>query len=281
MIEEYIHQIMEAASHSQSPTQEDYTGLRDGLLYCGKCNTPRQCKINILGTEKTVGCLCQCRAIEQKVAELERKEREKFDCIQRLKAFSLQDTSCFDHTFNRDNGKCHQMDKAHSYVNQWHEMHKENIGLLLWGGVGTGKTFFAGCIANALLEQFVPVCITNFSRVLNSLSGLYSEEKNRFIAELDRFRLLVLDDFGMERQTEYALEQVFHVVDARYKNGQPLIITTNLTLKELQNPTDTAHERIYSRILEMCRPIRFVGEDMRKGRADEKMQTARKLLLGE
>lgn len=52
----------------------------------------------------------------------------------------------------------------------WPEMRERNVGLLLWGGVGTGKSFMAGCIANALMEQEVAVCMTNFARIMNELN---------------------------------------------------------------------------------------------------------------
>lgn len=58
------------------------------------------------------------------------------------------------------------MDKAHAYVENWKEAYKSNIGLLLFGDVGTGKSFFAGCITNALLDQNVPVLMTNFPTIL-------------------------------------------------------------------------------------------------------------------
>ena len=57
----------------------------------------------------------------------------------------------------------------------------------------------------------------------------------------------------MERGTEYGLEQVFNVIDSRYRSGKPLIVTTNLTLDDLRNPEDTAHSRIYDRLLSICR----------------------------
>ena len=60
-----------------------------------------------------------------------------------------------------------------SYVEQWQTMRSENLGLLLWGGVGTGKSFLAGCIANALMEQEVPVRMTSFDRILNELNGSF------------------------------------------------------------------------------------------------------------
>ena len=90
----------------------------------------------------------------------------------------------------------------------------------------------------------------------------------------------ILDDFGMERGTEYRLEQVYNVIDSRYRSGKPLIVTTNLTLEELQNPEDTAHARIYDRITEMCTPVRITGENFRKARAREKMEHLKKLLNG-
>ena len=65
----------------------------------------------------------------------------------------------------------------------------------------------------------------------------------------------------MERGTEYGLEQVFNVIDSRYRSGRPLIVTTNLTLDDLHNPEDTAHSRIYDRLLSMCVPVRFTGDN--------------------
>lgn len=96
-------------------------------------------------------------------------------------------------------------------------MKKEGTGLLIWGDVGTGKSFFAGCIANALLEQSVPVLMTNFARILNRLTGMYSEDRNQFLASLNQYSLLIIDDLGMERKSEFANEQVFNVIDSRYR----------------------------------------------------------------
>ena len=85
----------------------------------------------------------------------------------------------------------------------------------------------------------------------------------------------------MERGTDYGLEQVFHVIDSRYRSGKPLIVTTNLTLDELKNPTDTAHSRIYDRLLSMCVPIRFTGVNFRQESRKRKMETLKKLMVAE
>ena len=76
--------------------------------------------------------------------------------------------------------------------------------------------------------------------------------------------LLILDDLGAERSTDYALEQVYNIVDSRYRAGLPVIYTTNLTLEELKNPADMRYARIYDRVLEKCFPVEFRGVSRRK-----------------
>ena len=134
-----------------------------------------------------------------------------------------------------------------------------------------------GCIANALMEQEVAVRMTNFALILNDLTASF-EGRNEYIARLCRAPLLILDDFGMERGTEYGLEQVYNVVDSRYRSRRPLIVTTNLSLQDLQHPQDTAHARIYDRLLEMCAPIRFSGENFRKATAQDKLARLKNLM---
>ena len=121
--------------------------------------------------------------------------------------------------------------------------------------------------------------MTNFAAILNDLAASF-KDRNEYIARLCSFPLLILDDFGMERGTEYGLEQVYNVIDSRYRSGKPLIVTTNLTLEELQNPEDTPHARIYSRLTDMCTPVRFTGEDFRKAAAKKKMERLKTLLNG-
>lgn len=120
--------------------------------------------------------------------------------------------------------------------------------------------------------------MVNLSGVLNSIGGYQSEDKNNYISDLMRYPLLILDDVGMERQTEYAMEQVFNVIDARYRSGMPLIITTNLSLAELKAPKSRDHARIYDRILEMCQPVNFGNQGRRADIARGKMRRAAELL---
>ncbi len=255
----------------------DYTG-EDGLLYCGKCHTPKQFRMEAPPLEGRLlphPCRCEQERLDREAAEQE--ARRHCQAVADLKRRGFTDPAMREWTFANDNDKCPQMKHARFYVEHWDTMQEENIGYLLWGGVGTGKSYFAGCIANALMEQEVAVRMTNFALILNDLTASF-EGRNDYIARLCRAPLLILDDFGMERGTEYGLEQVYNVIDSRYRSRRPLIVTTNLSLQDLQHPQDTAHARIYDRLLEMCAPIRFSGDNFRKATAQDKLARLKNLM---
>ena len=92
-----------------------------------------------------------------------------------------------------------------------------------------------------------------------------------YINALARYELLILDDLGTERNSEYALGIVFSVIDRRYRSGRPLIVTTNLPIKQLKEETNIEKKRIYDRILEMCVPLYVGGSSYRSDIAHEKM----------
>lgn len=261
----------------KQPLEDEYRNEADGLIYCAKCHTPRQHRIQLNDRVllPTVRCRCQQEAYEKE--EAERKQQEFLMQVSRLKTNGLQDKSLRDYTFANDKGYNPEIQKAHDYVAHWEEMKAKSLGLLLWGDVGTGKSFFAGCIANALLEKGIPVLMTNFSRILNTLTGMYSDDRNQFIDSLNKYSLLIIDDLGIERGTEFSLEQVFNVIDSRYRSKKPMIVTTNLTLDELKHPVDLAHARIYDRILERCVPLKINNQNIRELNAAANMQEARKL----
>lgn len=207
------------------------------------------------------------------------KEFERMQRLNMLKSMCFQDSALYGWTFENDNGRNPLISKAKIYAGKWSDMLSKNIGLLLWGEVGTGKTYFAACIANALVENCVSVKMTNFSTILNDL--FYESDKSQYIDRLNNHNLLIIDDLGIERDTEYALEQVFNIIDARYKSNKPLIVTTNLTITEIKNPVDTAHKRIYGRVLEMCVPVKFYGENFRQQKATEKMEAIKTIFDSE
>jgi DNA replication protein DnaC len=264
---------------NETNVQGDYKGS-DGLLVCGKCHKPKEAFLPngrmVLGRDRHP-VECDCMKAERVKRENEEAERRHKDEVVRLKKECFTEQAMCEWTFENDNGKCGQMEKAHFYVENWETMRNENIGYLLWGGVGTGKSYFAGCIANALTETGVAVRMTNFATIINDISAC-ADGRNEYISRLCAYPLLILDDLGVERGTEYGLEQVYNVIDSRYRSGRPLIVTTNLTLDSLQNPDDTAHARIYDRLLEMCVPVRFANANFRRVTAQEKMERLKRLM---
>ena len=239
--------------------------VNDGLIYCSKCHTPRQKRIEVSGKTIEPRCMCACQTEDYDRREQERKHREFLDMVAKNRSIGLPDPGLRKHTFENDLGyNPKQMRMAKRYVQHWEEMQKNSTGLLLWGDVGTGKSFIAGCIANALLDKGVPVIMTNFARLLNKLTDMYASDRNAYIDSFKRYPLMIIDDLGVERNSEFAREQVFSVIDSRYRSELPMIVTTNLTLEELQHPEDLSRSRIYDRVLERCLPIRVNDQNIRE-----------------
>lgn len=242
----------------------DYEG-ENGLLYCGKCNSPKQCEIRLNGRVLRPYCLCECEAKAVKLQEDSEKAENLKEEIERTRKSGFPDPELMQWTFaidDRANEKA--SDISLRYCTHFLSMKEKGKGILYLGNCGTGKTFLAACIANELINQGFSVLMTNFSRLVNIIFGL-KEGKQNYIDSLNSYDLLIIDDLGVERQSEYVAEIVQNIVDSRYRAGLPLIITTNLTPKDFSTESsDIAKSRLYSRISEMCLPVVVSGVDRRK-----------------
>ena len=258
--------------------EDEYLG-EDGLIYCSKCRTVRQKRIAVAGKTIEPRCMCACQTAAYEQREQERKHREFLDRVEKNRSVGLTDPVLRRHTFENDLGyNPQQMDMAKRFVQHWDEFKKDSMGLLLWGPVGTGKSFIAGCIANALLDKGVPVMMTNFARLLNRLTDMYAGDRNAYIDSFKRYPLMIIDDLGIERNSEYAREQVFSIIDSRYRSQLPMIVTTNLSLKKLKNPEDMARARIYERVLERCMPVRVNDQNIRELNKEANLERMKRLL---
>lgn len=269
-----VDALIDSIAKKAEPVRDLVDYEKDGLLYCGHCNTPKQCRIPIGGTVRLVGCQCACAAREYEAEKKARADREKRLRIETLRADGIRDkslTACrFDKATMSD-----EIVKCKRYADAWDDMRRENNGLLLWGNTGNGKTFAAACIANELIDRGIPAMITSFPRILNA-----GYDKKEIVEQVHYYPLMVIDDLGAERSSEYAMETVYTVIDERYKSKKPLIVTTNLTLDELCRPKDMTYQRIYDRILEMCTPLVFKGNSMRRDKANQRMRHVKSVLAG-
>lgn len=276
-IDGLFESMAEASEKKAEASENDYIN-EAGLLCCGKCHTPKQMEIEYNGKKFKPVVMCKCEQEKADKEEAERVQRQKVMETNRLRNMGFPDAEMRNCTFEKDDRTNEKLSSvAHKYVDNFSIMLKRGKGLLLFGNVGSGKTFIASCIANALIDEGYPCLVTNFARLTNTLSGLY-EGKQAYIDSLNEFSLIVIDDLASERDTEYMNEIVMNIIDARYRSGLPVIITTNLTADEIKNPAEIRKQRIYSRLLEMCVPVEVKGTDRRKERLKEDYKEMKELL---
>lgn len=245
------------------------------IIYCTTCRQPRTMRVTMMRRDRIVRVQCECEQADEKAfkARLAEEERKRNVVQNRLVGMTSDLANCR-FSSSEDNNA---IQIAKRYMSQWESMQKDNLGLLLLGNVGTGKTHAAACIANELLDQGFRVIVTSFPRIIAEMQS-FDHDGNRFLDNLANVDLLVVDDLGVERNTEYAQEIVYNLIDRRYQAGKPLIITTNLGLQDLQQPSNLQLARIYSRILEMTIPYRITGESRREDIRKEKVMRAKERL---
>lgn len=261
------------------PTETDEGDyIKDGLIYCHYCNTPRQCEINLLGAKRVVACLCKHRVEEQKQAEEAEKQKAYEEYIMWLRDRAFPSKAMQELTFeNSDDNELINM--AKNYASNFDLMFKRGEGLILYGNVGNGKTHASACVVNALIDKGIPCLMTNIARLTNVLQGMY-EGKQEYIDSLNDYKLLIIDDLGTERNTDFMNEQVYSILDARCQSGLPMIITTNLTADELKHPADIAKARVYDRLMERCHPVEVKGASRRKASLKKNFQEIQNILEG-
>ena len=191
--------------------------------------------------------------------EQEYRSLQRLMEIAELRQKGIQDTHLLDWNYRvAEDPPYVQMGKR--LVNNWKQVKAENLGLLFWGDVGTGKSFLAACIANGLLDQGVSVRMTNFTWILNKLSDLQVKERCQYIASFGKVDLLIIDDLGTELTNSFTTSQLFLCLNERILHRKSTIISTNLGLSQL---TDLYSERILSRIMDNYVLIKLFGEDIR------------------
>lgn len=271
-----IEGLAKAAARNAKGHGGDY--IKDGLLYCGRCHTPRQCEIECGGRVIRPYCMCRCEAEREERLREEDRARERMRRVDRMRRTGFPDSEMREWTFANDDGKdARTMAAMRRYVEKFPQMLENGTGLMLYGNVGSGKSFAAACIANALIENGTPCLMTNFQRIVNRLSNGFSG-RQEYIDGLQKFDLLIIDDFATERRTEYMTEQVTAVIDARYRSKLPLIVTTNINPRDLMSAGGIGEQRVYSRIMDMCVPVPFNGSDRRRSDYAARTAAARELL---
>ena len=257
---------------------------KDGHVYCRRCKEKIDSDpLNCLGNKKILfRRQCKCDREEDSL----RKAKEKVDHIRRLREECfITSRNLINCTFDRVIAPDRQeVIIAKNFVKNLKELSKDNNGLIFHGNVGTGKTYLAACIANKIIEDYqIRVKMRNIPQIINDIEkGGFDIDKNDYYRKLSSVSLLILDDFGIERNTEYVNEMVYQIINTRYESKKPTIISTNIPLGLImEGSNDIDKERIYSRLREMCIPVKIAGKDIRTELGRKKLRETRDLLLGD
>ena len=260
----------------QTMNENDYIG-QDGLIYCGLCHTRKEAYVDICGEKQSVRVMCKCREEQVRKEEAEEENRQKEILTRQRRSLAISDERLLSSTFDKDDNQNSKTSKlAREYARQFDKILKSGKGLLLFGSVGTGKTFLAACIANEVVNNYSAL-MTSFAEINDKISENMNCRK-RIIDDIKRVDLLILDDLGAERNSDYMQELVYEIVNARYESRKPLIVTTNLSLTDIKNPKETRLNRIYDRIIQMCTPVLINGESKRKQEAKKNEEELYKML---
>ena len=263
-----------APAMSRDNSAPDDLLTEDGLRICAKCGERKQTwfGVNDLIPRKKVPCMCRCEREKLEAEEAARKQDEQYRLIQQYRNRGLTDEQYKACTFAADDGMDEKASKfCRAYVDNWKWVQENNAGIMLWGDVGGGKTFFAACIANALIDKGIPATMTTIPKLVAAMTQDFGKNRGDVLYMVANAPLLVLDDVGTERDTEFSNEQAYEIVNTRYKAQKPLIITTNLMMTELKDAKDVTRKRIYDRLVEMCTPCKVTSTGRRQKAAQDKM----------
>jgi DNA replication protein DnaC len=157
-----------------------------------------------------------------------------------------------------------QVESVRRYVARIEENLDRGRGLWIQGDVGTGKTTLAMLVSKAALAAGRSVAIYSLPRLLNLLRESMDspEGKLDYLDRLTAVDLLHIDDLGAENRTDWVLEQLYSIVNARYEAERAIVATTNLMPDEL---SERLGPRTVSRLVEICGDlIPLFGEDRRR-----------------
>lgn len=243
----------------------------DGLRRCKVCgkkletilhfNSPALKHMD--GMKVNCICLCDKEKIEKAHKEMQTLEKQSESPLRRAECFKSKEMQ--EMTLAKDDNKNPTVSKAiKTYINGYsmNVLRGKAKGLFIYGTYGTGKSFFAACIANAMIDKGYSVRMGTGADFEAEIFG--AQDKAAAYQKFLDYDLLILDDFASERKSDYMYEVLYNIVNDRYNARKTMIFTSNMTTEETVNPKEPRIQRIMSRIWEMTTPVELTGQDRRK-----------------
>jgi DNA replication protein DnaC len=210
--------------------------------------------------------------MEAELADEQRRERERklrrlFDDTRLGERFK---ESTFEQWVSMP-GTQKAFSEAVAMVDQWNERRETGQGLILYGPPGNGKSHLAASIINGLVSKGVLGVFLSVPELMDRIRYTYDTQNNEtesaILAGLDSADLLILDDAGAERWSEWVESKLFRIIDTRYRKRKPIIVTTNLDLKALGQAVGL---RSMDRLIEMCTVVELTGKSYRRLQAEQR-----------
>ncbi len=229
---------------------EDYLSVK---YHCSDC----------LDTGTCMGNRCSC--FESLMTKYMIEELNS-QCVIKLHSFAEFRLDYYPETVQIKGSKVSCRDKMADIVKFCMEYAKsfapDSPGLFMIGATGLGKTFLSCCIAQELINKG---CSVAFDSVQNYLREIEKEHFGRADGDtlelLLKADLLILDDLGSEFESSFNTSVIYNIINTRFNEGRPTIVSTNLSTKKLAERYD---DRIVSRLIGNYKPLRFLGEDIRQ-----------------
>jgi DNA replication protein DnaC len=273
--------LVESIARNAAQSREN-TVVKDGIYYCSICGSPVEAWVNgpanQSGERKKVlmPVRCDCDRAKERLYQ---EQKSRADYLRELRdlrrTIGMTETTV---SFADDDFRFRKIsDVCRKYVSEWEQMYKSHTGILFYGDKGLGKSFYAECIVNELAKKQVLTGFATTAELVMLFQNNY--DKDEILDAISRFQLLALDDLGAERTTSFGAETIYSVVNRRYREGKPTIVTTNIELEELKRDNDLLRGRIYDRIIEMCPiAIPMSGDSRREGLAKDKRAAAKDIM---
>jgi DNA replication protein DnaC len=170
-------------------------------------------------------------------------------------------------TFERFEINKHNQEAYNKSLDFAENFTKKEKGLIFVGPYGTGKTHLAAAIANYLIKNLYSVVFGNITNIITKIKSTYNKDSDLserdIIDILSNVDLLILDDLGKENTTENTSTLIYQIINNRYEDEKPILVTTNLKSNELARKLGEKGLAIVSRLFEMCDPVVMNGQDWR------------------
>ena len=243
--------------------------LKDGTIYCIKCNEPRSC----FGITTKVRIRCKCQKEEDEKLLKIKEQIQKQETINKLKCNSLLGEKYKNVSFDNTEIYSHEYgiiyNRCKKYCEVADEVLNKGIGIYLFGTKGTGKTHLTSCMANELMNRYKTVIFTNFSEISKNIRSSFNGKGNEveILNKLTGVDFLFIDDFGTEmvnRNNEdlWLQEKIFEIINTRYNNNKPIIFSSNYSLLEMLQQRGLADKTV-DRINEKCESMKIEGRSYR------------------